>query len=40
MPKNANFFQENADISKIKGSLVLKDIFSETKYVFVLMHQI
>ena len=28
--KNANFLQKNADISKIKGVLVLKTIFSET----------
>ena len=33
-------FLKNAGISKIKGALVLKDIFYETKYVFVLTHQI
>ena len=27
------FLQKNADISKIKGALVLKDIFSKTAYV-------
>ena len=29
-PKNADFLQQKADIKKIKGSLVLKGIFSET----------
>ena len=32
LTKNANYFQKNADISKIKGVLVLKGIFSKTKY--------
>ena len=32
--------QKNADISKIKRAFVLKDIFSETAYVFVLKFQI
>ena len=30
--KNANFLQINADISKIKRLLVLKGIFSKTKF--------
>ena len=30
LPKNDNFLQKNADISKIKMALVLKGIFSET----------
>ena len=34
------FLQKNADISKIKGMLVLKGIFSETKYKCVLSYQI
>ena len=34
------FFAKNADISKIKKALVLKRIFSETKYVGVLTYQI
>ena len=38
--KNADFLQENADISKIKGALVLKVIFSETTYGCVLTYQI
>ena len=32
-PKNADFLQKDADISKIKGVLVIKGIFSETTYV-------
>ena len=40
LPKSADFLQKNADISKIKRSLVLKGIFSETTYVFVLTYQI
>ena len=36
LSKSAEFLQKNADISKIKRVLVLKDIFSETKYVSVL----
>ena len=32
-PKNPYFFQINADISKIKRTLVLKSISSETTYV-------
>ena len=47
-PTNANFFhkkkkkkkKKNADISKIKGALVLKGIISETIYVCVLTCQI
>ena len=38
--KNANFLQKNADISKIKGALALRGIFSETKYGCVLSCQI
>ena len=38
--KNADFLQKNADISKIKRVLVLKGIFSETKFVCVLTYQI
>ena len=30
LPKNAEFFQENAEIGKIKKGLELKDIFPET----------
>ena len=40
LPKNAAFLQKNADISKIKGALVLTDIFSGTTYVCVLTCQI
>ena len=40
LPKNARFCKENADISKIKGVLVLKGVFSETTHVCVLTHQI
>ena len=38
--KNADFLQKNAEINKIKGVLVLKGIFYETTYVFVLTYQI
>ena len=38
--KNAGFLQKNADISKINTALVLKGIFSETTYAFVLTCQI
>ena len=38
--KNTDFLQKNADISKIKRALVLKGIFSETKYECVLTCQI
>ena len=38
LTKNTDFLQKNADISKIKGLLVLKGIFSETTCVFT--HQI
>ena len=31
LPRNVDFLQTNADISKIKGVLVLKGIFSETE---------
>ena len=34
------FAKKHADISKIKGALVLNGIISETKYVCVLSHQI
>ena len=33
--KTTDFLQKNADISKIKTTLVLKDIFSQTTYVCV-----
>ena len=33
LPKSAIFLQRNADISNIKTALVLKVLFSETKYV-------
>ena len=39
-PKNADFFAKNDDISKIKRALVLKVIFSGTKYVRVRTRQI
>ena len=40
-PKNAVFFcKKNADISKIKTTLVLNDIFPEPAYVCLLTHQI
>ena len=39
-PKNADFLQKNADISKINRVLVLRSIFSGTIYVFVLTYQI
>ena len=32
-PKNVNFLKRNADISKMKKTLVLKGIFSEATYV-------
>ena len=32
--KNADFLQQNADISKMKKALVINGIFSETMYVF------
>ena len=38
--KKLIFFAKNADISKIKGVLVFKGIFSETTYVCVLTYQI
>ena len=34
------FGKKNADISKVKKTLVLKGTFSETKYAFVIMCQI
>ena len=40
LPKIAEFLQKIAGISKIKGVLVLKGIFSETTYVCVLKYQI
>ena len=40
LPKNADFLEKNPDISKIKGILVLKGIFSQNKYVCVLTYQI
>ena len=39
-PKNAEFLQKNAVISKIKRASVLKGLFSETKYGFVYTLQI
>ena len=38
--KNADFLPKNADLRKIKGVLVLKDIFSENTYVYVLTYPI
>ena len=38
--KNGDFLQENTGISKIKRVLVLKGMFSETKYMCVLTCQI
>ena len=38
--KNADFLQNNADISKIKGVLVLAGIIFKTTYMFVLPYQI
>ena len=40
LPKNADILQKKGDISKIKGVLVLKGIFSETTYVRVLTYQV
>ena len=40
LPKNVNFLQKNAGVSKIKEVLLLKDTFSETIYVCVLTYQI
>ena len=39
LPKNVDFLQKISDISKIKGILILKSIFSETTYVCVLTYQ-
>ena len=36
LQKTPDFLQKSANISKIKGFLTLKGIFSETKYVVVL----
>ena len=38
--ENTDFFEKSADISKIKEVLVLKGIFSEITYVYVLIYQI
>ena len=38
--KNGYFLQKNADDSKIKRALILKGLFSETTYMFVLTWQI
>ena len=38
--KKADFSQKSADITKIKRLLVLKGIFSETTYVYVLKYQV
>ena len=40
LPKNTDFLQENADISKIKTALVLRGISSEITYLCVLTCQI
>ena len=40
MPKNADFLQKKADISKIQRVLVLKGMFSETIFVWVVTYQI
>ena len=40
LPKNADVLQKNADISKIKRTLVGKSTFSETAYVCVLRYKI
>ena len=39
LAKKRYFLQKNADISKIKGALVLKGIFSETTFGYVLTCQ-
>ena len=39
LPKNTNFLQKYTDISKIKRTLVLKGIFSETAYVCVITYE-
>ena len=36
--KNADFLQKYADISKIKGVLLLKGLFFETTFVFVITY--
>ena len=33
--KNADYLQKNADISKIKRTLVLKDLFCESVFTYV-----
>ena len=38
--KNVDLLQKTVDIMKIKGVLLQKGIFSETTYLFVLLHQI
>ena len=38
--KNAEFLEQNADISKVKTASVLKDILSETTYACVLKWQV
>ena len=40
LAKNADFWQKNADINKIKRVLEIKAIFSETTYVSVLTCQV
>ena len=40
LAKNADLFQKNSDISKIKGILVIIVIFCKTTYVCVLTYQI
>ena len=36
---NAVFLLKDADISKVRRTLVLKGIFFETKFIGILMHQ-
>ena len=40
LPKIPIFCKKNADISKIKSVLVLKDIFSKSAYACVLTYQV
>ena len=39
-PKSADFLQKSADINKVKKTLVLKGVLSETIFVCVHTHQI
>ena len=38
--KKCRFFSKNADISKIKGILILKGVFSKTTYLSFITYQI